>query len=123
MRSRCLQLARSPLGISPALADPLSYLPQMDSGEVCEVLEGAESLGSISSRTASVSPMVGLSGEQGGVSTGTEHLFSLSTKADTSGEEGTEGVKSLHAAGYSSPLEGTLFWEGNFLIFTLSLEP
>ena len=87
-------------------------------------LPGVESLVSISSSNYKVSPMVGMVGEGGGVlTTGTGHLeFSLSMNSDTSGVEGIAGVKSLQTAGSSSPLEGTLFWEGNFPIFTLSLE-
>ena len=67
-------------------------------------------MASISSRIASVSPMVGCSREQGGVSTGTEHFsFSLFTKTDPSGKEGTKGVKSLHMA-------GSLFSIGGYLV-------
>ena len=38
MGSRGLQLAWLPWGISPALGDPPSYLPQMDSREGCKML-------------------------------------------------------------------------------------
>ena len=62
---------------------------------------------SMSCSISRVSPIVGVAGERGGVSvTGTGQLeFNQSTKSETSGEKGTEGVKSLHSAGSSLVLD------------------
>ena len=96
-------------------------------GGVCNTgkgLQGVESWVSMLWSISWVSPIVGVAGERGGVSTtGTGQLeFNRSTKFETSGKEGTEGVKSLHSAGSSLVSEGTLL-TANLPILTFRCDP